>query len=66
MNGIISLACLGLEYRPDIQKPAARKMMKGFIERTPGLRGALQCAGWNGRDVTPRIRQVFYDYLGEP
>lgn len=65
-SGIISLGQLGLEYRPDIQLPAARMMMKGLIERTPGLPGALKTAGWDGRNVTPRIRQVFYDYLGEP
>ena len=62
---IVSLAELGQEYRPDIQKSAARKMMHGFIRGTPGLAGALRNAGWNGRDVTPRIREIFYEYLGE-
>lgn len=66
MRKIVSLGQLGQEYRPDIQRGSARKMMIGFIKNTRGLETALMAAGWNGRDVTPRIRQVFYDYLGEP
>lgn len=62
---IVSLASFGQEYRPDIGPAAARKMMQGYIKTVPGLNGALSNAGWNGRDVTPRIRQVFYDYIGE-
>lgn len=65
MRRIVSLASLGQEYRPDIRRDAARKMMQGYIKTVPGLNGALNNAGWNGKDVTPRIRQVFYDYIGE-
>lgn len=60
-----ALAELGQEYRPDIGRDAARRMMHGFIKDTPGLSGALRASGWNGKNVTPRIRKVFYEYLGE-
>lgn len=65
MRRIVSLASFGQEYRPDIGPAAARKMMQGYVRSVPGLLGALRDAGWNGRDVTPRIRQVFYEYIGE-
>lgn len=65
MMPIVTLAQLGMEYRPDVGPDTARRMMHGFIKAMPGLRGALCAAGFDGKTVTPRIRKVFYEYLGE-
>ena len=61
-----SLSQLGGEYRPDISMDAARKMMIKMIDDTKGLKDALNAVGWNGRTVTPKIREVFYRFLGAP
>ena len=65
-GGICNLTELGLEYRPDICKDSARRMMRRMVAGTKGLKEALEDVGWNGRTITPRIRGIFYEFLGEP
>lgn len=63
---ITNLTKLGQEYSPGLTAPGARTMMKRMIADTVGLDEALRLAGFNGKTVTPKIRQIFYEYLGEP
>lgn len=65
MKNMVSLARLGQEYNPALKQDGARKMMKRMIDNTPGLKESLSAVGFDGRKVTPKIRKVFYEYLGE-
>lgn len=65
-KSIIKLSELGRMYSPDSSPHAARLMMHGIIGRTPGLKSRLNEMGFDGRTVTPKMLDVFYDLVGKP
>lgn len=65
-NELNKLSKLAYAYFPDYGREWARRKFREMIHETRGLEAALKDAGFNGTTVSPRIRQVFFEYLGEP
>ena len=59
---------LALCYSPDITESAARRKLMRWIDRKPGLMGAMRAAGYNALSHTflPLEVKLIVEALGEP
>lgn len=59
---------LALCYSPDITESAARRKLMRWIDRKPGLMGAMRAAGYNELSHTflPLEVKLIVEALGEP
>ena len=59
---------LALCYSPDITESAARRKLMRWIDRKPGLKGAMRAAGYNELSHTflPLEVKLIVEALGEP
>lgn len=59
---------LAQRYLPHVSPPAARRMLRAWIDKNADLKAVLEKTGYNDKTVmlTPAQVQLHYDYLGEP
>lgn len=59
---------LAQRYLPHVSPPAARRMLRAWIDKNADLKAVLEKTGYDDKTVmlTPAQVQLHYDYLGEP